>query len=486
MLHDRQFIISHSQRCRQGWQSVVLANGLYLSHCPKLSVACNKTRSVLLLGDAWQVLPDEPSPADIVGSMDTNLSMEEVFRLEQSWCGRYILIYGNQLLLDNCGMLGVFYTEKTISSSISLLCETEGRPVVLPPIRFGQSPNFIPGPLTTYEGVLRLLPSQILNIANRQVAFRPLMPFGVTKYESERHRIDAFISMYTTSLRNMQARFPGRQIWLALTGGVDSRVVMSLLEASGVGYKTFTAWHERISEGDKDIPPYLAETLGKEHRFLQRRELSQQRYDEYTAHTAGYATDQDRNFWAYGQYPQLLDEGLEVIIMRNSIWECADDHYRHYTDPLDIWRLYPYANEQQRQSIEQWLSIVADDRYNKEINSWTRLFWEQREGCWLSSLEQGYDMMDGITSVQACNCRLFMSNLMGFDERERFLKIHEKKILRQLCPVLLKFPFSTAYNGYSLKQGLSFCEKMSYFLRYRKKRTIQSAKRTVKKIIGRP
>lgn len=485
MIDSRQFIIKKEAIEREGWLSIPLNCGLTLSYHHGLCVTANEVASVVLLGHAWQVLPSEPSPAELVSIDLGDKPLKQVFEMEQSWCGRYVLIYNNLLLLDNCGILGVFYSEETISSSIRLLCEAEGRPVVVPPIRFGQSPNFIPGPLTTYEGVLRLLPSQILNITSLQVSLRPLIPFGITSYPSEQHRLDSFVTMFTTSLRNMQSHFPKSQIWLALTGGVDSRVVMSLMEASGVKYKTFTAWHERISEGDKDIPPHLAMTLGKEHRFLQRKDFSQKNYDEYTDHTAGYATDQDRNFWAYGQYPQLLDEDQDVLIVRNSIWECADDHYRHYTDPLDIWRLYPYANMQQKQSIEQWEAIVVTDTYNKDINSWTRLFWEQREGCWLSSLEQGYDMMDGITSVQACNCRLFMSILMGFDEKERFLKIHEKKIMRQLYPILLTLPFSTRYNGFSLKQGISFCEKMKYFFSYSKKRAIQSAKRLAKKVIGR-
>lgn len=503
MIDDRQFIIRRQPLVREGWKSISLQCGLVLSYHQQLRVCHNEECSVLLLGHAWQVLPDALSPSELVKSDGGDKSLEQIYDMEQSWCGRYILICNDLLLLDNCGMMGVFYSSTSISSSIRVLCHAEGRDVVNPDIKYGVSPNFMPGPLTGYDGIFRLLPSQVLKLAisdTQSLKFtplpRPLLPFGVRQFSSEKAQLDFFINIFTTSLRNMRSHFPDHVLCLALTGGVDSRVAMSLLEASGLDYITFTAWHPRITTGDCDIPPYLARLFGRSHKLVMRSELSQNLYDDYTTHSGGYAVDQDRNFWAYGQYGQLSEqvEGKPVLLLRNSIWECTDDHYRHHTDPLDIYRLYPYALQCEpiHQSIEYWRQLVADDPYNQDINSWTRLFWDQREGCWLSSLEQAYDMMDGITSVQMCNCRLFMSTLMSFDEKERFHKIHEKKIMRQALTdnaqsqSFLRVPYDSRYNGYSLRQPpLPFMQRLPMAVRYYRHNAVRSLKTVAKRVLRR-
>ena len=53
--------------------------------------------------------------------------------------------------------------------------------------------------------------------------------------------------------------------------------------------------------------------------------------------------------------------------------------------------------------------------------------------------------MDGITSIQPCNCRLFLSLLIGFDQRERVAKTHEEKIVNKICPILKGIPYDYQY-----------------------------------------
>lgn len=470
MIDDKQFLIGPSPLERKDWNTLQLADGkLYLSYHNKLRITHNAAATAVLIGDAWQALPDKPSPEELITADKGQLTPPQVYEMEQSWCGRYVLIYNNRLTTDACGMLNIFYSATHVSSSLNILCQITGTELQYPDIAYGVSPSFMLGPYTNYDGILRLLPSQSLNLASLPLAeTRPLMPAGITPFTSDQERTQFFVDIFTTALRNMQQHFPQHQVWLALTGGVDSRTTMGLLEASGISYRTFTAWHDRITEGDKDIPPHLAATLGHDHLFIPRGQFSQTKYDDYTVHSAGYAVDQDRNFWAYGQYSQLQDRNPLVLILRGSAWGCVIDHYRHHSNPLDIYRLYPHARhyEPMRKSIEQWEHIVANDPYNHDINIWTRLFWDQREGCWLGSLEQAYDVMDGITSIQACNCRLFISTLMGFDQKERFRKLHEKKILRHVCPAICNIPYDRQYNGYSLKQNLKPSQRLRLAARH--------------------
>ena len=68
-------------------------------------------------------------------------------------------------------------------------------------------------------------------------------------------------------------------------------------------------------------------------------------------------------------------------------------------------------------------------------------YWEQRNGCWLSEIETGFDLMEHVTSLQPANCRYLMSMLMEFPEDERIMNYHQFRIVEQACPVMAKIPF---------------------------------------------
>ena len=113
---------------------------------------------------------------------------------------------------------------------------------------------------------------------------------------------------------------------------------------------------------------------------------------------------------------------------------------------FDIAKIFPksFKHELYYQSLCQWQKLKKNDAVNKEINTWDLLYIEQRLGAWLSSIEQGFDMIDGIVSVECCNSRLFYSILSGFPDKEKQKKMHELSIVKQLCPILSKYRYE--YN----------------------------------------
>jgi hypothetical protein len=66
---------------------------------------------------------------------------------------------------------------------------------------------------------------------------------------------------------------------------------------------------------------------------------------------------------------------------------------------------------------------------------------EERHGAWLSSIEQGFDLMEGIVSIECCNSRRFFSILTGFSDKDKKRKKHEMKIVKQICPTLSKYRY---------------------------------------------
>ena len=106
-------------------------------------------------------------------------SPDEVFNIEKTWCGRYVLIVGNYLYLDTVGTMGVYYGKRTISSSLNVLRLYHKLELSFPDIKHGQMPDFQLIPLTQYKDIDKLLPSQILNIHNLSPVYRPILPDGI-------------------------------------------------------------------------------------------------------------------------------------------------------------------------------------------------------------------------------------------------------------------------------------------------------------------
>ena len=252
MVDDRQFIIVPSSLKDRNMINVfphdrqrelALPSGLMLVYEKHLHVCYNEDCTAVLIGDAWQVHPSKDCPESIIKSFTGRTTIEDVYHEEKTWCGRYVLIVNNWLFLDFAGTLGVFYSDDMrLSSSYRILCEQIGTEVIYPDTLGEGLMNFVPGPLTPTNGVMRLLPSEIINIATGERRTRPLNPDGIWNAENDQDRINILDKYFSCSLMNMAKHFSGSTLWLALTGGIDSRALMALLESAGIEYKAFTCW----------------------------------------------------------------------------------------------------------------------------------------------------------------------------------------------------------------------------------------------------
>ena len=466
MVDDRQFIIVPSSLKDRNMINVfphdrqrelALPSGLMLVYEKHLHVCYNEDCTAVLIGDAWQVHPSKDCPESIIKSFTGRTTIEDVYHEEKTWCGRYVLIVNNWLFLDFAGTLGVFYSDDMrLSSSYRILCEQIGTEVIYPDTLGEGLMNFVPGPLTPTNGVMRLLPSEIINIATGERRTRPLNPDGIWNAENDQDRINILDKYFSCSLRNMAKHFSGSTLWLALTGGIDSRALMALLESAGIEYKAFTCWHDHISEGDQILPRRLANAVHVPYKFIEQRQenYSANREEEYRKHTGGMANDGDKPMYVHGQYQELNPEH-QAILLRSAIWGCPRNYYKSMfsrTEVIamekcfDATRVFAKAKKHElyNESLRQWEGIVKNDALNKNISLWNRLMIDIRQGAWLSSIEQGFDMMDGIISIECCNSRLFFSIQLGFSEKDLLSKKHEMNIVKQLCPILSKYRYQ--YN----------------------------------------
>ena len=132
------------------WMSCELQNGMFLYYDKKLPVASNSRKSVILIGDAWQIDSERAKPEEIIHNLNGNERPEVVFSIESTWSGRYILIVGDWLYLDAIGSMACFYGNGMISNSINLIRKVSCGEISYPEIKHGQAPDFLLGPYTLY------------------------------------------------------------------------------------------------------------------------------------------------------------------------------------------------------------------------------------------------------------------------------------------------------------------------------------------------
>ena len=168
-------------------------------------------------------------------------------------------------------------------------------------------------------------------------------------------------------------------------------------------------------------------------------------------HTGGLADDEDKRFYAYGQYRDLVQKYGNIVLLRSSVWETVTNYYQKFLDDkgkLDIESIYSFfvANELVQKSLKSYFEWLEKTK-QVGISDCDRFFWEQRNASWLSPIEQSFDIMEDITSLQPVNSRFLISMLADFPIQERRVKKHQDKLIAYVCPELDGIEYAKKKHG---------------------------------------
>ena len=474
MVNGKAFVIA--KESLPGMNSAQLYSGLYLNWYDGLTVVFSKDKQYVLIGECWSIKKDD-SPQEFL-TESTDFNTEKILMRENFWCGRYILILKDTIYMDAVGSMSVYYNDDYVSDSLNLLREMMNLDLKKEKIYEGLSPDFVPGTHTQYDGIKRLLPSLVYNFESKTVSSRALLPEYPVEFQSKEERIRAFVSEFSQCLRNIDKHFEGKTKLITCTGGRDSRTVLAASQYAGLRYDTFLLEHDEISDEDITISKQLSDLLGRKHYYIKQNKsrMSAGRLADFDRHTCNYENGVDKLFYGYGQFEDLRDRvGNDIVILRGAIWETTSEFYGEFMkEDLagSIWSIFPLLPYQPRyrESGEEWMKTVTDDTENRQIEMSARIYWDLRAGCWLSVIEQAFDIYDGIISVQPINCRRLLSLLLGFDKEDRVTRQHEMDITDYACPQFKDIPydFQTEKTGgeSSLKRYKEYFKKASCLLRH--------------------
>lgn len=439
MINRSQFIIAKTKYIwNQRVRSQEMHQGFVLSYDKDIDVFHNAQKDVFLIGDAWQTIENELSPEQLIQQWSSATSSEDVFAAEYSWCGRYILIVGDRLFTDACGLLGVYYSKGLISSSLSLIVKYRGihpkRAIIADYIGM----DWQPAPETIYPDVWRLLPSQVLDFENCSTTARELIPSRFSERKDVDKLISTFIHHSDTSLRNMRKRLAGK-IYLTLTGGHDSRTQLALFEHAGIDFECYTNKHSSTHSDDYTIPHELCKVLNRKHFVNHEQKLDTKLKNDYKEHTH-YMAD-DGQVFCHRMLDNIMATAGGCIIVQNHLWEIAIDYYKEIEDNDYSLNKYYFRwsniiiDKEKRHSIEKYEEWVRETP-QKRLSMRNRFMLEQRVASWVSSNMQGTDIMDNTKYFHLANSRLLLDILLSFPLEMRAKKLHQKLITQVACPAI--------------------------------------------------
>lgn len=461
-LHRRQFVIGPQQFIfNKTWKGCQLNDSTWVSYCPDLRVTQAKDaseRNWHILGLAIETLTEKLSPENEI----TRTQTDHVPNLYSSWAGRWILVGNKQLHLDASGLLGCFYGKDSkgqvwASSSAALLAQIlfpNQAPTIDPRrLSYEIGISWYTPPRSRFEGISRLLPSQVLNLQSGQVRPRPL----VSEICFERDYddiIQQIQQILVTTLKRLAKISP--ELWLGLTAGYDSRLMFALSRVAQIKVKPFTRIAARMSVADRLLPPQLAKTCGYPHTFLCRKQRFPERQVLVNAHSGGQISVGDAEPFVWGDR-----DSLKGIAFGGHGFAIASGFYklRELPETLDnaaegakqIAALFQeQPNSTATVGLQEWLTwILAHPEPHLDWRD--RFFIEQRQAGWLSTKEQIYDLMD-LERFPILNCALLYSLLLSIPVEQRLNSQIQTALLRQISPDLMSYPFNPNDFYFSLWQ----------------------------------
>lgn len=426
ILHNKQFLISKNViNIPSNWGKENLEPNLFLYFSKNLSVQ----RAFDLDGCSWFLLGKAIKTDGIGKAIEDieNHSTREIFNISRKWAGRWVLIGNGFVYPDASCLLGIFYNNQTLSSSLALI---EGEKKDFSEDEFGSYPL----PSTRYSGTRKLLPSQYFDTIKWTTIKREI-PKEI-KNLSYQDTLKKIISNLTYSFKNLNNE--NNELHLAVTAGYDSRLLLSLCSYSDISVKGFTQLYKTMSHADKTVPEKITEIAGYSYKKIDVKEFDEEKMYFYDKHTGRDIFDADRKFFSNGQWDWVTSNDT---IIRGGLFELGRCFYwsKLSSKPTidEVCNAFKISDKDKIDSLREWLNSIDKDVMDLR----DRLYLEQRISGWLSAIEQSLDTLVSDTFHPA-NSYETLSLLLTVPIEKRLKSEHHIDIIKMTRPELLTVPFN--------------------------------------------
>jgi hypothetical protein len=298
--------------------------------------------------------------------------------------------------------------------------------------------------------------SQVLHLEDRTIGKRRLFSAidSPLPYENILERLETIL---ITFLRRMPAK--ERNIWITLTGGFDSRVILAAAAKAGIPARTFTQGYRdipvaseepprSISIGDCVLPPKLSAAVGIKHLWIPWGRLDRRRLELFDVHTFENVVDVQRHFFARGEW-DFVQEG--DLILGGLCFEIGRCYYWKKLGDSPVVTINAIANGYHEDPHSSLMTAMAEwiewtmENPHEGIDWRDRFYIEQRMGGWQSAREQSMDLIPAdLLHPINCHDAHALSLSVPVDLRERGQ--HQIDLVERMAPELMKFPVNPPYQ----------------------------------------
>lgn len=429
LLYRRQYIAGPSlPRQFAMWRQIQFSEAFIIGCHPELEVAeaSNQQGRIVCLGHILDPLHCAQTNSQIISNL---LAVEKDFvALEKALCivgGRWVIFVElsgeRRVYHDAGGHKSTFWYGDPYSRGIWLASEPSlfedslgivADEKIVRQFREAKCQNSWVCELTPYPHVRQLLPNHYLDIGRRTV--HRFWPSGDIVSKT----LDDAAAEMADIIHGLIAAVATRgSVALALTGGYESRVSFACAKELRGKLPLYLIDAPNTLACDKLLSKQVARKYGLEVSYLRSLPFDERFWRTFLRNTADMYWDQGANHIpTYGQhFPNYY-------LLIGAMGEVARTfYYRDGTlpaviDPPLLAGVTGYhGNALAVQAFEEWLSKTPK---NANVSLLDLIYWEHRQGNWVSLGATGFDTV-GCGTSSPYNCRKLMEIALGVDVEYR-------------------------------------------------------------------
>lgn len=443
----RQFILTNNKIDIPQFETIELKNAYLLYHRDlEIQIHFDQNHNKwILVGTAFSTdLMDKTPESDMLSGTEKSI-VEASF----NWSGRWALINEHTIYTDATGLMGLYYYCKNnmwvVSSSLNVIYTFFPNSMwkLKKEIIVDEISHSFPAPDTVLQGVSKVFPSQYVTFNNTHIDIRYIEKYHISTKEDYCTRIKALANRVSNAVYNV-GNTNVKPLYIALTCGYDSRVLLAALLHNHMSFSAYTMQHDVIKKNDSIIPKQMSKRFGFNYQYIKKRDKPDKlRLEAFDMHTLYSIDEADRMFFACRQTDNLPEN---ASVLKGGILDLIrGSQYPVFKSPKDmleyIISISPHSDDYRKfnHSLSKWFDWVEKNPNDLDIRD--RFNIEIFLGGWLSNLQQSVDLLDQ-TFIQICNSAAIISLILSFSEEERKSKQIYYDLYKELYPAVLDYPIN--------------------------------------------
>jgi len=240
------------------------------------------------------------------------------------------------------------------------------------------------------------------------------------------------------------------RLWLALTGGNDSRLLLATALATGAKIETFTFAHRLIPSEDVEVAQKLAKIAGVPHHIIGPSQIDVAELEYALWYSLGHSAGLDIDTIAAGLWSGIPGNALVIRglgfefgrrfyhgVLHNTAWADARDATMLYRCLARRWLRGHQPSV--APALQEWLDWAALTPVG--VDPRDRLYLEQRIGVWCSSNEQALQAA-GRRIINPGNGDYLYSRMNSLPSSLKESALWQRRIIEEFAPDLMRVPFT--------------------------------------------